>query len=238
MTTQLSTDVKTHVIITRTDLHVYINQKQYDRIMELSNDGHTRGIPLKTDNGKETFVSFGDIASMPDMETYYTSFPDRRPDPIEMVKQIFGGEVVEDKRSKKSLRQHAEEYLAAHPNEDSPATRFMKTQLTRLKTIGGGRDKQVYEPKYKSWQDRYYDKPLELLENRTKDQIVEFLKDAPPDQLAKMHDTMIKEVEKHDPCSCPDVGLCRPAGLLAVIIKAMQPKVEKKPAGKTVAKKK
>lgn len=223
MTNEITTEVKTHVVITRSNLHIYITQKQYDGILERSSEADGRGgIPLKTQQGAETYVSFGDIASMTDMETYFTNFPDKRPDPVSMVKSVFNGaEELPAPRATKTIRQHAEEYLAANPDEDSAKTRFMRQALNFK--IGSKAPKR--ELKYKTWQEYYYDHPEELLANKTKDQILEFLKEAPAGQLEKMKEIMTAIVEKHDPCDCPEVGVCRPSGLLAAMIGA-----EKRPA--------
>lgn len=227
----LITDVKTHVIITRSNLHIYVTKAQYEYILSNSNDDQTRGVPLRTEKGAEVFVSWGDIASIPDVQTYWDSYPDRRPDPMSTIKSVFP-DAVEDKplpRATKSIREHAEEYLAAHPNDDTPQTRFLKTVTKN--TVGDiPGQKKKHAIKYKTWQEYYYANPLELLEKKTKDQTMAFLNESPPPQLELMHDIMTTHVKKHDPCDCPDVGICRPSGLLAAIVQQMSKAKNKKPA--------
>lgn len=226
--TQLSTDYKSHVVVTFNNAHYFITPAQ-----EIALQGASLDDMMNFEGSKVKVSTIGEIMTI---EKYYETFPDRRPDPMATVKKVFpGSTVVDDGPSKMTMREHAQKYLDDHPNEDNPTTRFMRQQLKR--NIGNGPATNAKtEVKYLTWQDRYYKMPLEMLENRTRQMILDFLKQSPADKLEDMKQIVTKHLEKeHSECNCPEVGTCRPAGLLAAIMAQLDTpkKVEKPPVKKS-----
>lgn len=89
---------KSHVIITFSNIHYFITQQQYDKLMELSSGGQKiEGIDIDGN-----YVKFSNISDIPLIEKYRESFPEKSSDThqpysqqLEDTKPRFSGDALE-----------------------------------------------------------------------------------------------------------------------------------------------